>query len=485
MASSDTDRTALNPAFDPGDYLCTWHVPLEGDKFGDIQGLLTVQANRPPEGQIHGDLPIRWQEGPGEQRSVGFPQHVECEVLTARLSTGANAVLTDALITYWFPNQGHVSGASAVLTLDDVTREAQPAYSRIEFQVEGLDAVAGVAPLKSMSWPNMKNLRHLEGTWSAEGNPDSSQEWSDGDINLGLDYNATVRTFDPYSYRIGFSPVVRIEVPKALTIREWIDEWVQPVRRIVSICTGKVVDLTYLATRAPAGQPSARHGQVFGTGITQQPYESLQTRIRDWRTALMLKSDDVSLLTLTRAWQGLERQHHPLIETYGAMLTSHDQHPRSRFLLLVQAIEGLHGYETRQHYEKRRKRHEERRAALIETTKEHLDSDARKFLKRNLRKEPISNAEEALQAMISGLPVDLMHLLDATKLVQAVKQEEPVTTVGALRVVRNNLSHGVRGYDPEDLHTVLQILERVVRAHALRLLGCPDIVQNRALQSDR
>lgn len=70
---------------------------------------------------------------------------------------------------------------------------------------------------------------------------------------------------------------------------------------------------------------------------------------------------------------------------------------------------------------------------------------------------------------------------------KAVKSDDPNpdTTVSALRVVRNNLAHGLRGYESGLLHEVVGILERVVRAQALRLLGCAGEVQQRALQGDR
>lgn len=487
MANRGGEKTALKLAFEPDDYLCTWHVPVGDGGFTDIQGLLTVQPSRPPTGQIYGELPINWTVDSRGQKSAGFPQYLEIDVLSGRLSTGANVMLIDAQITYWFHNRGHISGAAAVVTLDEVARDAAPRFFRVELQVDALDAVAGVAPLKRMSWPNREDARHLEGPWSAEGNPGSSQEWSDDDAVIRLEYDATVRAFDPYSYRMGFSPVVRMESSEPLTVREWVDQWVEPVRRIVSIATAGTRALTYLATRRPASERSTVRGQVFGTGITQEPYESLRTRVQDMRPALMLKVDDISLLALVRKWQRLDAEHHPLIETYGSMLTSRDQHPRSRFLLLVQAIEGLHGHEEAANYEERRKRHEEQREKLIQTVAEHLDPESVRFLKRNLRKDPPTSLQDALRAVISGSPIDLMPKLDRTGLVGAVKVDHPnpETTVSALRVVRNNLAHGLRGYEPHLLHDVVNIFERVVRAQALRLLGCPEEVQERALQAAR
>ena len=51
----------------------------------------------------------------------------------------------------------------------------------------------------------------------------------------------------------------------------------------------------------------------------------------------------------------------------------------------------------------------------------------------------------------------------------------------ALRIIRNDLAHGTKGYDVYELHHIVEVLERMVRAHALGLLGCPEIVVSRVL----
>lgn len=53
----------------------------------------------------------------------------------------------------------------------------------------------------------------------------------------------------------------------------------------------------------------------------------------------------------------------------------------------------------------------------------------------------------------------------------------------ALRMIRNDLAHGTRGYDAYELQQVVEVLERMVRAHALELLGCPEAVISRVLDA--
>jgi len=51
---------------------------------------------------------------------------------------------------------------------------------------------------------------------------------------------------------------------------------------------------------------------------------------------------------------------------------------------------------------------------------------------------------------------------------------------------RNDLAHKNRGYDAHDLHDVVQVLERTVRARALRLLWvCPVAVLERVCDVER
>lgn len=106
------------------------------------------------------------------------------------------------------------------------------------------------------------------------------------------------------------------------------------------------------------------------------------------------------------------------------------------------------------------------------------DRETMRFLKRYLSKTPPTSLESALKAAVSDAPVDTTDQLARTALVTETQSEPPcpTTTESALRVVRNNLAHGNRGYDAHKLDDVVRILELIVRSHALRILGCPDYV---------
>lgn len=71
-------------------------------------------------------------------------------------------------------------------------------------------------------------------------------------------------------------------------------------------------------------------------------------------------------------------------------------------------------------------------------------------------------------------------ILEASLLVtQLVAEDDNLRPLDALRVARNGSAHGTRGFDAYDLDQVNDILDRLVRAHGLRLLGCPPAVYGR------
>jgi len=78
-----------------------------------------------------------------------------------------------------------------------------------------------------------------------------------------------------------------------------------------------------------------------------------------------------------------------------------------------------------------------------------------------------------------------MEAIERTPLVVGlIESHRADSTADALRVVRNDLAHGVRGYPVRELRGVVDVLERIVRGHALRLLGCPDAAVARVFDTD-
>lgn len=473
-----TRTAALKLSFAPDDYLATWQLPTAAGGTFEAHGALTVEAGKPPKGTAHGDFDDALEHmAPGV---TGFPQHVEAPVVTGRLSNGANVILINARVTYWVTDQAIIHAAAAIITLADVTSE-EALFKQCEVQIGGLDAIAGVPPIKNTNFP-----KGIAGTWAAELDPkDFRQEWNDTGATVGLTYFGSFRSFDPYTFSMGFSPVAWCRLEEPVPLRQLLDDWVTPLRRVASIATGRPEEITCVTVYPEAGDGPEHKGQLFGLGITQEPFESSRDEIEGIKSPLRLKADGVSLLDLVRTWQKLESDHHPLVETYGAMLHARDQHPRSRFLLLLQAIEGAHGYETKASYARRQKKHTEDRDEVIALARGSLDARQLKFLERNISKRPPGGLEPAINWLARKLPGDVKAQLEATPLVAATTAA-PVSArnaADALRIIRNDLAHGTKGYDAYELQQVVAVLERLVRAHALELLGCPDAVAGRVLEA--
>jgi hypothetical protein len=187
-------------------------------------------------------------------------------------------------------------------------------------------------------------------------------------------------------------------------------------------------------------------------------------------------------LRLLRRWQQLQHEQNPILNTYDADALGPDQTPRARFLLLIQAVEGLCGHEDR--LAPQLPKFEVKRTSILSKCEGALNSDEFAFLKRFLAKSPW-NLDTVLREMLKSLPIDLEPELancDLVKTVIADPDANPDTTLAALRYVRNALSHGTKTFDPYQLHHAAGILERVVRGHLLRLLEASEAAQTRVLE---
>lgn len=483
MTGGEKEPAAVKLPFETGEYLCTWDVPDGSGGTLGVAGLLTVEPGKYPNGMLYGQMPIQWQDLGKGQRSAGFPQTHRFDTLIGRLSTGAYVALMNGELSYWFETQGRALGALAVLSQDKFDATAHRAYTSVEIQIEGLEAVAGVAPISSTKHPVTKDA---ERTWAATLNDEAKFDWESEGYKMSFGYNGSFRSFDAYEFRMVFGPVLSITSEEPLTIVEWWLNWVRPLRQLISLVTNAPREIRYLVA-ANGDDPIRTHrDQVFGWDITHQPINSTRAAIEETHSSIDLKDDELSLLDLLMKWQEFATSHHPLIETYGSMATAKEQHPRSRFLLLLQALEGLHGFENKTKHEKSRQKHSEARTAFIGRAAEHLSSEDMKFLDKYLMKVPPQGLEQALIAIFKSLPVDVVPELEKTNLVAQMRSEHQgrgkLRVEAALVRARNALSHGSSSFEPDALEETARILDRVVRSEAIRLLGAPTTARERALK---
>ncbi|MEI7059034.1 HEPN domain-containing protein [Nocardioides sp. CCNWLW239] len=488
MSSS---KAVVELKFAPDEYLCTWHIQALDGTTLHLPGSIEVRPDRSPRGVIHGEVPLESLNG-----AITLPQYRRYKVLKLTLANGGNGVVLDAHID-WMPGQGFVIGAAAILaqgyglfmreeSVEAAGHDDVQLYGAAQAQVGALDALMGVAPIGEKTDPR-KAFADGKLTWTSVTNPEARLTWGDEEGNsFTAWYPSKINAADYYNVNIRFAPLIEISFEDHLSLQDIIDRWIDPIRGIASIATGRSQPVHTLRLRQPKeeGIGPTTWAQVFGTELTQEPYESSADRVRREGSVILCGADGISLLDLVRAWWRLEAEQHPVIDTYAGMLHVKDSHPRSRFLLLIQSLEGMHGHETRDAYEKQKTDHLDKREKLIAAVDEHLSGRQKRFLKKALSKEPARSLSDALKAAFDRLPPEFTQTretLEKSALVSNVVAEcnSKVEPLDALRIARNGLAHGTRGYDPDELHEVNEILDRVVRAHALRLLGCPPGVLSR------
>ncbi|WP_169734294.1 ApeA N-terminal domain 1-containing protein [Hamadaea tsunoensis] len=476
----------LKVKLDPGEYRVTWYLPDDGRPEVAVTGDLELRGNGYPLGRMYGsEVPVEWKVGDGGS-SAGFPQRKFYERLRGKLVSGLDVILLSVEVEIWTHDQAILIPRAALVGMG-IGKLEDLVFDWIKVQVTAQDVVAGVAPLKSITFPSGANLRHLEGTWTVEGNPDSSQEWDDETAKFRLEYDGSATIGDPYRHRMAFSPVAVVELASPATFDECIRDWVTPLHRVISLASGHSERLTYLLLGI-AGQEGddkrARRVQVYGNGIYQEPYASRYEDIARADPAFRVKIDGIPLLSLVQEWRNLELQQHPFMETFGSALIVPDLHPRSRYLLLIQAFEGLHGYQNSAEEELRREHHAQKRALVLGAIRLSLYKEGRRFLDKYLMKTPPGSLDARLRQIFADLPNNPTDELKALPLIQAMfgDARRPTDVGHALRLIRNDLSHGSKNYDAREVNEVVIVLHRVARAHLLRLLGCDDAALRAVLQ---
>lgn len=131
---------------------------------------------------------------------------------------------------------------------------------------------------------------------------------------------------------------------------------------------------------------------------------------------------------------------------------------RARFLLLVQALEGLHT-EMIGEGPVAVEEHREKRKEILKAVKDAgLDKEMGRPLARPVR--PFSLAERLAQ-LLDMVREDVEHVADVS------------LVPGEIPEIRNRLSHGAGDYSWADLNPPMRVMSAIGAAHVLRLLDLP------------
>ena len=478
--------TALEPLVEAGTHRATWTLSKPPDPATwVVPGEVELHRLRQPGGSVFGVAPANWvtDEATG-QRRTSWPQHFDYPLLYGEMSGGLDVILLDAHLTVFGdkPRTGltHFEGANAYFDARAaLVGHGAPCNGPLlvdsgVIQVPHLEAFACKSPIAEKRFP-LDNLYEQEKPeYAATFDTSSLQKWEDDGAEVTLYYQLSAEVGGWYSFGLAFSPVVSVELSQPVPLSEFLTQWAWPLRGLVAVATGIREDISYL-TCSPVIEGDTRpherrQFQVFNASIAQEPYTS-SNLLRGKDVSAIRISEGESLLTLLRRWQDLRATENPILNTYDITAVGPSQHPRARYLLLLQALEGLCGHEKR--FEERELRHTTNREAVLNRCKEQLETSDFAFITKNLSKRPLQGLDMVLREMLQALPLNLEPELTNSALVESVRAEndDVTTTLDAVRVVRNHLSHGTRTYERQDLAEAADVFERAVRGHLLRLLG--------------
>ena len=483
MGQSTNDMMAVNLPHEPREYMCTWHLPKavqdsDEDQLVDVLGTIDLTGHHHPTASFQGILPYASDSG-----GAGFPQTNDFDCLTGTLSSGIHVALINGQTTYWFQNGGGANGAFAVLSTRPFEHDNYRKYQSIELQIDGLETVVDEAPT---TIEFTKRTDEHDESYKISIPTQNSLDWKIQDAQMRLGYAGRLRP-DRFNFRTSFAPYLRIDLDEPICLVDWWLKWVVPLCDILEVINGKPLDIMYLLAFEDKDATGSRRraDQVFRYDILQDCIKIDDNKFNHIKSVINLQEDGVNLLELINKHCELKTSKHPLIETYNVNALSDDQHPRSRYLLLIQALEGLYGYEHKEEYQQRCEKYTEKRNTILEKVKPAVSKEDFRFLKKNFPRKPISGLRDALTSTFQRLPKSVQDQIDGSEIVAQFLNNpgsKRMSATDALTNVRNKLSHGSSLYDPNDLEEICSLLDKIVRAEILRVLELPEVARQRMLE---
>ena len=484
MSQSTNDMIAVNLPHEPREYMCTWHLPKAAqdsadDQLVDVLGMLDLSVRRNPTALFQGVLPYASVNGVAE-----FPQTNDFDCLTGTLSSGIHVALLNGQTSYWLHNGGGAKGAFAVLSTKPFEHDNYRKYQSVELQIDGLETIVDEAPT---TIEFTKRTDEHDESYKISIPTRNSLDWNNQEAQIRLGYAGRLRP-DRFNFRTSFAPYLRIDIEEPISLADWWLQWIIPLCDILEVINGKPLDIMYLLAfeDKDATGPKRRADQVFRYDILQDCIKIDDNKFNHIKPVINLQEDGVNLLELINKHRELKTSKHPLIETYNVNALSDDQHPRSRYLLLIQALEGLYGYEHKEEYQQRCEKYTEKRNTILEKVKPAVSKEDFRFLKKNFPRKPISGLRDALNSTFQGLPKSVQDQIDGSEIVAQFLNKpgsKRMSAADALANVRNKLSHGSSLSDPNDLEEICSLLDKIVRAEIFRVLELPDVVRQRMIES--
>lgn len=484
MSQSTNDMMAVNLPHEPQEYMCTWHLPKavqdrDENQLVDVLGTIDLTGRHDPTASFQGILPYASDSG-----RANFPQSNNFNCLTGTLSSGIHVALLNGQTSYWLHNGGGAKGAFAVLSTKPFEHDNYRKYQSVELQIDGLETIVDVAPT---TIEFTKRTDEHDESYKISIPTRNSLDWNNQEAQIRLGYAGRLRP-DRFNFRTSFAPYLRIDLDEPISLADWWLQWIIPLCDLLEVINGKPLDIMYLLAfeDKDATGSQRRADQVFRYDILQDCIKIDDNKFNHIKPVINLQEDGVNLLELINKHCELKTSKHPLIETYNVNALSDDQHPRSRYLLLIQALEGLYGYEHEEEYQQRCEKYTEKRNTILEKVKPAVSKEDFRFLKKNFPRKPISGLRDALNSTFQGLPKSVQDQIDGSEIVAQFLNKpgsKRMSAADALANVRNKLSHGSSLSDPNDLEEICSLLDKIVRAEIFRVLELPDVVRQRMIES--
>lgn len=433
---------------EPGTYEVTWSLPsADGTPFS-APGRIDLVPHHPPTGTIQDGDFIDWHQA---ERGL-LLQPFTLSQLAGTLPSGHVVHLRGADVVPVGP-QAAVR-ARVALVGDTALESSQDTIDSLLIQVEGVnDVFAGASPERGLL--------------------------GKGAVTASI---VIVPDVAPGSTREARAIRLEFKVPHELD--HAIAEYVEPIRRVVSVGLGTTAHITALTvgvTAVPHTAPEVSC-DVFAAGLGQDvEWTSPGGSYR--KPALVMDANEPTLLDMLRRWSVLQGRQHPLIDLFGASIFIRDLHPRNRFLIAMQTLEGAWASDNQPSLAAAQADYTRERSAAVKELR-RLKVAHLSFLEQALSSRRPQALDDAIRDYCAEFLEDLdALLLEVETITVLTSSGDADDAVDALRIIRNHLSHGERTYPIADLGQIARVLDRAIRAKLLNELGASPAAQARALEA--
>ena len=441
-------------------------------------GVLTLARNKPPRLSLHPD-----SRAPIPAGGQGFPLDTSAESLTGQLHSNHDVVLGDVHLSEWFPSQFLVSARWALVGLA-VSNVQGGRWKTLDVQLTGLETVLGNA-IAATYWPANRSVDPQR--FSADVNTAAHFVSNADRVVVTAQYDTAFSIADRYRFTLKNYASVRFVAEDALTIDEWGRRWIDPLIGLLTLATGEREEVNKVVVISP-DQSATREtdlsdkisGELWGGGIHQrdQPAE-FRTRTDGLPVVPLFTLDNSPpLAQLLQTWTRSLADETATSLYRLALDSALPLHVR--YLLCLQALESIDVKSNAAKEAAADTRHQKRRgevlAALGSVDEEYLDGSALRFIRNNLRREPLRSLAGRLHRLLKQVPGSEARVGEWTRETHELGAELLPTGRKSdvlherLASARNALSHGV-DVSPASLDPAVRVVVCLLRGALLTRLG--------------